>query len=34
LFVAATREQRTIAEINEPAVALRPMTAGSKVVED
>jgi error-prone DNA polymerase len=35
LFAAATeREQRTIAEINEPAVALRPMTSGSEVVED
>jgi error-prone DNA polymerase len=35
LFAAATaREQRTIAEISEPAVALRPMTSGSEVVED
>jgi peroxiredoxin len=35
LFAAATeREQRTIAEIQEPAVALRPMTSGSEVVED
>ncbi|UGV24677.1 error-prone DNA polymerase [Rhodopseudomonas boonkerdii] len=35
LFAAATaREQRTIAEINEPEVALRPMTGGSEVVED
>jgi error-prone DNA polymerase len=35
LFAAATaREQRTIAELNEPAVALRPMTGGSEVVED
>ena len=35
LFAAATaREQRTIAEINEPEVALRPMTSGSEVVED
>jgi error-prone DNA polymerase len=35
LFAAATeREQRTIAEINEPEVVLRPMTSGSEVVED
>ncbi len=35
LFTAAAeRECRTIAEIVEPEVALRPMTAGSEVVED
>jgi error-prone DNA polymerase len=35
LFPAATeREQRTIAEIHEPTVSLRPMTTGSEVVED
>lgn len=35
LFAAATeRERRTIIEINEPAVALRPMVAGREVVED
>jgi error-prone DNA polymerase len=35
LFAAATeRERRTIAEISEPAVVLRPMTSGSEVVED
>jgi error-prone DNA polymerase len=35
LFAAASaREAQTVAEINEPAVALRPMTAGGEVVED
>jgi error-prone DNA polymerase len=35
LFAAATeRESRTVAEINEPFVALRPMTDGNEVVED
>ncbi len=35
LFAAASaREEQTVAEINEPAVALRPMTAGGEVVED
>ena len=35
LFAAASaREAGTVAEINEPAVALRPMTAGGEVVED
>jgi error-prone DNA polymerase len=35
LFAAASaREAETLAEINEPAVALRPMTAGGEVVED
>ena len=35
LFAAASgREQRMVAEIREPAIALRPMTAGSEVVED
>jgi error-prone DNA polymerase len=35
LFAAATaREDVPIPEIDEPAVALRPMTAGSEVVED
>jgi error-prone DNA polymerase len=35
LFAAASaRQAETVREINEPAVALRPMTAGSKVVED
>ncbi len=35
LFAAATaREAAPVAEIDEPAVALRPMTAGSEVVED
>jgi error-prone DNA polymerase len=31
---AAAREDEPVAEIEEPAVALRPMTAGSEVVED
>lgn len=31
---AAAREAEVVPEINEPAVALRPMTAGSEVVED
>lgn len=31
---AAAREDETVPEVNEPAVALRPMTAGSEVVED
>ncbi|WP_026605559.1 error-prone DNA polymerase [Methylocapsa acidiphila] len=31
---AAAREAETVPEINEPAVALRPMTAGGDVVED
>ena len=31
---AAAREDAPMPEINEPAVALRPMTAGSEVVED
>jgi error-prone DNA polymerase len=31
---AATREDTPIPEIDEPAVALRPMTAGGEVVED
>jgi error-prone DNA polymerase len=35
LFVAAAkRESRTVEEIREPTVALRPMTAGGEVVED
>ena len=35
LFAAASvREEQTIAEIHEPAVVLRPMTAGGEVVED
>ncbi|TAL80935.1 MAG: error-prone DNA polymerase, partial [Beijerinckiaceae bacterium] len=35
LFVAATaREDEPVAEIEEPEIALRPMTAGSEVVED
>ena len=31
---AAAREDEVVAEINEPTVALRPMTAGSEVVQD
>ncbi|WP_137113928.1 error-prone DNA polymerase [Mesorhizobium sp. GR13] len=31
---AAAREAEIVPEVNEPAVALRPMTAGSEVVED
>lgn len=31
---AAAREAATVPEMNEPAVVLRPMTAGSEVVED
>lgn len=35
LFAAAAdREAATVSEISEPAIALRPMTAGSEVVED
>jgi error-prone DNA polymerase len=35
LFAAASaRAQETVAEIQEPTVTLRPMTAGSEVVED
>ncbi|MER9169293.1 error-prone DNA polymerase [Mesorhizobium australicum] len=35
LFAAASaREQHTVSEIHEPAVALRPMTTGREVVED
>lgn len=35
LFAAATaREQEFVPEVNEPAVSLRPMTAGAEVVED
>ena len=35
LFAAASaRESRSVPEIREPAVALRPMTAGGEVVED
>jgi error-prone DNA polymerase len=35
LFAAASvREAKTVPELREPAVALRPMTAGSEVVED
>ena len=35
LFAAATaREEEPVAELDEPAVALRPMTDGSEVVED
>jgi error-prone DNA polymerase len=35
LFAAAAqREARTIAEVREPAVSLRPMTSGGEVVED
>lgn len=35
LFAAASaREQETVPEIQEPIVALRPMTAGGEVVED
>jgi error-prone DNA polymerase len=32
--VAAAREQEPAAEIEEPIIALRPMSAGSEVVED
>jgi DNA polymerase III alpha subunit len=31
---AAAREARTIEEVREPAVSLRPMTSGGDVVED
>jgi error-prone DNA polymerase len=35
LFAAATaRQEEIVPEVNEPAVVLRPMTAGSEVVED
>ncbi|RAH96334.1 error-prone DNA polymerase [Acuticoccus sediminis] len=35
LFAAASaREAEVVPEVNEPAIALRPMTAGSEVVED
>src|ERR1019366_6345523 len=35
LFAAASaREEQTVKELQEPAVALRPMTAGGEVVED
>ncbi|RUX97066.1 error-prone DNA polymerase, partial [Mesorhizobium sp. M2A.F.Ca.ET.040.01.1.1] len=35
LFAAATsREQKTVPEIHEPVITLRPMTAGREVVED
>ncbi|WCM27342.1 error-prone DNA polymerase [Sphingomonas sp. QA11] len=35
LFAAATaREQQLVPEISEPAISLRPMTAGAEVVED
>jgi error-prone DNA polymerase len=35
LFAAASaRENETVAELNEPIVALRPMTSGGEVVED
>ncbi|RWQ81916.1 MAG: error-prone DNA polymerase [Mesorhizobium sp.] len=35
LFTAASaHEQQTVSEINEPALVLRPMTAGREVVED
>jgi error-prone DNA polymerase len=35
LFAAASaREQAIVREVDEPAVALRPMTAGGEVVED
>lgn len=35
LFAAATsREQKTVTEIHEPVITLRPMTAGREVVED
>ncbi|HCL66753.1 MAG TPA: error-prone DNA polymerase, partial [Rhizobium sp.] len=35
LFAAASaREAEIVPEVNEPAIALRPMTAGSEVVED
>jgi len=35
LFAAATaREQQLVPEVSEPAVSLRPMTAGAEVVED
>ena len=35
LFAAATeREELTVPEVSEPAITLRPMTAGSEVVED
>jgi error-prone DNA polymerase len=35
LFAAASaREQQTVSEIHEPALTLRPMTAGREVVED
>ena len=33
-LAAAAREERTLAEIDEPEVALRPMAAGSEVVQD
>ena len=31
---AAAREEEPVREVDEPAVMLRPMTAGSEVVED
>ena len=35
LFAAASqRAGETVSEVSEPAVSLRPMTAGSEVVED
>jgi error-prone DNA polymerase len=34
LFAAAARETDPVPEVDEPAVMLRPMTAGSEVVED
>jgi error-prone DNA polymerase len=35
LFAAAsTRDDQTVAELNEPVVALKPMTSGGEVVED
>src|ERR1700677_262192 len=34
LFAATARDEEPIAEVDEPAVVLRPMTAGSEVVED
>jgi error-prone DNA polymerase len=34
LFAATVRDEEPIAEVDEPAVVLRPMTAGSEVVED
>jgi error-prone DNA polymerase len=34
LFAASVREAETVPEVNEPTVTLRPMTAGSEVVED